>query len=367
MVYGFDRYLKIRGASGASWSPDGRRVSFLTDITGVSQVWEVPAGGGWPEQLTFYDERVAGALYSPVEDRVLFGIDAGGNERMQIFILGRGEERDLTGDTDAIHYSGGFAPNGRQIAYTATRRNGTDFDVYAQSLEDGAEAELVWEVVRLPHNRRLESGWQSPDRQPPPLQPRQRSLPPGPGEPRSATANPARVRRPLYRGKRDPGRGEHLPRHGPGRRLSAAGAPGHPHARARVPDARRPGRRERGTFQGRTLPGGCPQRRGIFGFHALQRPRKADAHAGDAGRYTRRLRVRPGFEAARVHAGRAGSQPRCLDPRPAGRGAPAPYPLLDGWHPPKYLPPTRDRPAIPASMAARYQPSSTSRRRKRAP
>ena len=147
MVYGFDRYLKIRGASGASWSPDGRRVSFLTDITGVSQVWEVPAGGGWPEQLTFYDERVAGALYSPVEDRVLFGIDAGGNERMQIFILGRGEEQDLTGDTDAIHYSGGFAPNGQQIAYTATRRNGTDFDVYTQSLEDGAEAELVWEVA----------------------------------------------------------------------------------------------------------------------------------------------------------------------------------------------------------------------------
>ena len=144
MSYEFSRYLKIRGASGSGWSPDGRRVLFVTDITGVSQVWEVPTGGGWPEQLTFYEERVAGAEYSPVEDKILFGIDAGGNERMQLYLLGSGEERDLTGDPDAIHYSGGFSPDGERIAYTATRRNGTDFDVYVQSLD--GEPALVWEV-----------------------------------------------------------------------------------------------------------------------------------------------------------------------------------------------------------------------------
>ncbi|CAN5609447.1 S9 family peptidase [soil metagenome] len=144
MFYEFSRYLRIRGASGFGWSPDGRRVSFLTDITGVTQVWEVPAGGGWPEQLTFYDERVSGASYSPVEDKILFSIDVGGNERMQIYLLGDGEERDLTGDPEAIHYSGGFAPDGERIAYTATRRNGTDFDVYVQDLD--GEPALVWEV-----------------------------------------------------------------------------------------------------------------------------------------------------------------------------------------------------------------------------
>ncbi len=149
MVYEFSRYLKIRGSWGASWSSDGRRVSFLTDITGVSQVWEVPVGGGWPEQLTFYDERVSGAVYSPVEKKLLFGIDAGGNERMQLYLLDGGLDRDLTGDPDAIHYFGGFSPDGARIAYTATRRNGTDFDVFVQSLEDpedGAEPEMVWKV-----------------------------------------------------------------------------------------------------------------------------------------------------------------------------------------------------------------------------
>lgn len=151
MHYEFARYLKIRAAYGATWSPDGRRIAFLTDITGVPQAWEVPSeGSGWPEQLTFHDERVSGVHYSPKENRLLFSMDAGGNERSQLFLLEglAGEERDLTRAPDAIHYFGGFSPDGGRIAYTATRRNGTDFDVFVQDLgdTDGGEPEMVWET-----------------------------------------------------------------------------------------------------------------------------------------------------------------------------------------------------------------------------
>ena len=150
MPYEFARYLKIRAAYGATWSPDGCRIAFLTDITGVPQAWEVPAGGGWPEQLTFHDERVMGVRYSPTENKLIYSMDAGGNERSQLFLLEgpAGEERDLTQAPDAIHYFGGFAPDGGRIAYTATRRNGTDFDVYVQELgsPDG-EPKMVWETV----------------------------------------------------------------------------------------------------------------------------------------------------------------------------------------------------------------------------
>jgi dipeptidyl aminopeptidase/acylaminoacyl peptidase len=143
--YEFARYLKIRSAWGPSWSPDGRRVSFLTEITGVPQVWEVLAEGpSWPEQLTFYEERVSGAEYSPTQERLLFGMDAGGNERTQLFLLEGGEVTDLTRAPGAIHYSGGFSPDGGRVAYTATRRNGTDFDVFVQEPE--GEPEMVWEV-----------------------------------------------------------------------------------------------------------------------------------------------------------------------------------------------------------------------------
>ncbi len=157
MGYEFARYLKVRGAWGASWSPDSQRVSFLTEITGVPQVWEVPVGGGWPEQLTFHEERVSGAEYSPIRDEILFGMDAGGNERSQLFLLGNGVERDLTRDPEAIHYSGGFSPDGARVAFTATRRNGTDFDVFVQGVPDG-DPRIVWEVSGY----HTASGW-SPD------------------------------------------------------------------------------------------------------------------------------------------------------------------------------------------------------------
>ena len=145
MPYEFARYLKIRAAHGATWSPDGRRVAFLTDITGVTQAWELPVEGGWPEQLTFHEERVSGVYYSPTENKLLYSMDVGGNERSQLFLLGGGEEWDLTRVPEAIHHFGGFSPDGERIAYTATRRNGTDFDVFVQDLPDG-EPETVWET-----------------------------------------------------------------------------------------------------------------------------------------------------------------------------------------------------------------------------
>src|SRR5689334_16298130 len=83
----FVRYLNVRAASGASFAPDGRRITFLTDITGVAEVWSVAvpsANGGaalpWPEQLTFGGERILGAAFSPVADRLIVGSDVGGND-----------------------------------------------------------------------------------------------------------------------------------------------------------------------------------------------------------------------------------------------------------------------------------------------
>ena len=64
--YSFERYLNVRSAVAPSFSHDGKRLSFLTTITGVAEVWSVPidihaATPAWPDQLTFRSERVSGA------------------------------------------------------------------------------------------------------------------------------------------------------------------------------------------------------------------------------------------------------------------------------------------------------------------
>lgn len=146
MTTAFSQYLNIHQAYAQSFSPDGKRVSFLTNITGVPQVWVVDVEGGWPDQLTFDTERVSGAEFSPTKKHLVFSRDVGGNEKAQIFLVnGDGSgERKLTHADDAVHLFGAWSKDGKQIAFTANRRDKSRFDIYVQNIDED-EAKLVWE------------------------------------------------------------------------------------------------------------------------------------------------------------------------------------------------------------------------------
>jgi Tol biopolymer transport system component len=63
--YTIERYLNIRSATSPTLAPGGNRVAFLMNTTGTAQVWTVAPSGGWPEQLTFYQDRVDFVRWSP--------------------------------------------------------------------------------------------------------------------------------------------------------------------------------------------------------------------------------------------------------------------------------------------------------------
>lgn len=44
--YPFERYLNIRSAYQPSFSFDGQRLAFLTNVTGIPQVWAIDVNGG---------------------------------------------------------------------------------------------------------------------------------------------------------------------------------------------------------------------------------------------------------------------------------------------------------------------------------
>ncbi|WP_455447940.1 S9 family peptidase [Natrinema thermotolerans] len=148
MGYDIERYLNIRSAYGASFGPEGDRLSFLMDTTGTSQVWTLEGPQEWPEQRTFYDERVTFASWSPERPELIFGMDEGGNERAQLFRLDAetGEIETLTAMPDAKHRWGGWSHDGDRFAFTSNRRDESVFDVYVQDRDaTGDEAELVYE------------------------------------------------------------------------------------------------------------------------------------------------------------------------------------------------------------------------------
>ena len=167
MSYEIDRYLNIRSAYGAAFGPDGERLSFLMDTTGTAQVWTLEEPQAWPEQRTFYDERVTFASWSPERPELIFGMDEGGNERAQLFRLDAetGVIENLTAMPDskqrsgsgghndprariarAKHRWGGWSHDGDRFAFASNRRDESAFDIYVQERgEIGDEATLVCE------------------------------------------------------------------------------------------------------------------------------------------------------------------------------------------------------------------------------
>ncbi|ELY61823.1 peptidase S9 prolyl oligopeptidase active site domain protein [Natronococcus amylolyticus DSM 10524] len=146
--YDIERYLNVRSAYGASFGPDGERLSFLMDTTGTAQVWTLEGPREWPEQRTFYDERVTFASWSPERPELIFGMDEGGNERAQLYRLDAdtGEIENLTAMPDAKHRWGGWSHDGERFAFASNRRDESVFDIYVQDRDaTGDEARLVYE------------------------------------------------------------------------------------------------------------------------------------------------------------------------------------------------------------------------------
>ncbi|MGH8004104.1 MAG: S9 family peptidase, partial [Limisphaerales bacterium] len=126
--------------------PAGDKVLFTSNMPGVAQLFVVSSKGGWPNQISFYEDRVAYGTWSPDGQWVLFGKDIGGSERTQLFLSTTTGERvvQLTDNNKVIHSFGAWSPDGRKIAYASNERNETYFDIYIMDLAS-KEKKLVYQ------------------------------------------------------------------------------------------------------------------------------------------------------------------------------------------------------------------------------
>ena len=142
-------YLEIRTSAPSGFSPDAGKLLISSNLPGTAQLYrlDLPAAdGGGPlspgelVQVTDFSEPVAGA-YLPTREELLLAMDAGGNERHQLYLMadrpaseGGTGPRELVHDPEHIHRPGGVTRDGSRLAYATNRRNGTDFDVWVREL-----------------------------------------------------------------------------------------------------------------------------------------------------------------------------------------------------------------------------------------
>ena len=134
-------YLGVRSATYPSVRSDGKRLAFISDHTGFGQVWALDLPSGAPEQVTRHADKVSFVDFAPIGNALIYGMDAGGDERIQFYLLadGTGAEKPLTQRPKVIHIWGGWSPDAKRIAFGANIRDQAFFDVYVMDVATGEE------------------------------------------------------------------------------------------------------------------------------------------------------------------------------------------------------------------------------------
>jgi dipeptidyl aminopeptidase/acylaminoacyl peptidase len=141
-----NRYQNTRGASVQDWAQDGQSIFITTRFENTTQLHHVAMPGGARQQLTFFKEPVSGALRRPGRSALAFGMDEGGGEFYQIFMLDprTGDHRRIT-DGKSRNGWPQWSRDGGLLAFQSTRRNGRSNDVWVMDPDDPDSARMVVE------------------------------------------------------------------------------------------------------------------------------------------------------------------------------------------------------------------------------
>jgi dipeptidyl aminopeptidase/acylaminoacyl peptidase len=139
-------YMENRGAGFSGWDPKERAMLIGTRFGNTTQLHRVAQPMGARTQLTFEAEPVGGGTFAPKRgDVLLVQKDIGGNEFFQIFALKNGRLEMLT-DGKSRNGINAWSKDGELVAFTSTRRNGRDSDLYLMDPRNPASSRMVTQV-----------------------------------------------------------------------------------------------------------------------------------------------------------------------------------------------------------------------------
>jgi len=142
-----DRYTNSRSAAIMSWHPTRREMLISTRFADTIQIHLVKFPGGARTQLTFFPDRVLGAIFQPkLGNYFLFMKDVGGGEWYQLFRydMADGNITMLT-DGKSRNLPGRWNNKGDLFSYASTRRDGRDVDFWVMNPADPSTNRMITE------------------------------------------------------------------------------------------------------------------------------------------------------------------------------------------------------------------------------
>ena len=139
-------YMEFRTASFAGWHPTDKSMLVATRFANTTQIHRVAGPMMARKQISFEAEPVSNGQWAPqTGDVLIVQKDVGGGEFFQLYAL-RDGKLDLLTDGKSRNAFNAWSQDGELVAYSSTRRNGTDSDLYVMNPRDPSTNKMVAQV-----------------------------------------------------------------------------------------------------------------------------------------------------------------------------------------------------------------------------
>lgn len=131
------QYQNTRSASFVDWLPNDQGILMATRFGNTAQLHTINKIGGARNQITFFEEPVTNGSFCPDSkyNGFLFTKDIGGNEFSQIYWYDMGSRKsEMISDGESRNFGILWSNKGNRFAFTSSRRNKKDFDIYVSSM-----------------------------------------------------------------------------------------------------------------------------------------------------------------------------------------------------------------------------------------
>jgi dipeptidyl aminopeptidase/acylaminoacyl peptidase len=126
-----EKLYMTRQVGRPTWSPDGKSIAFVSNMSGRNNIWLVPSDSGWPTQLTVSDQRQSGVAWSPDGKWIAYQSDYDGDEQWDIFLVSpkTGKVVNLTQTREIAEQSPVWSPDGRYLAYEVKPKTSAAYEI----------------------------------------------------------------------------------------------------------------------------------------------------------------------------------------------------------------------------------------------
>jgi dipeptidyl aminopeptidase/acylaminoacyl peptidase len=142
----FEQFYAIRRFQPTlAFTADSSALLCSVNISGQFNLWRLPVEGGWPRQLTTFEDRtVRRVAPSPDGDTILLSADRDGDECHQLYAIESGSGWPVAWtETPRVQHElgpGAWSPDGSRVAHAANSRRPSDMDVW---IRDSATGEVT--------------------------------------------------------------------------------------------------------------------------------------------------------------------------------------------------------------------------------